>query len=123
MANRVGGIIQLKVNGEYLNAKGNFTYGYGKETRTTIKGSDKIHGYTSEVGVPFIEGEITDDGELSMDTIASIIDGTVTLELGNGKIFALYSAWSVNPDGISGQTEEGNIGIRFEGKSAKEVRV
>lgn len=122
MATRIGGIIQLKVNGEYLNAKGSFTYGYGYETRTTIKGSDKIHGYSSEVGVPFVEGEITDDGELSMALIAGIVDGTITLELGNGKIFALYEAWSVNPDGMSGQTEESNIAVRFEGKRAKEIR-
>lgn len=122
MANRVGGIIQLKVNGEYLNAKGSFTYGYGKEVRTTIVGADRLHGFSSAPGIPFIEGEITDDGEISMEMIAGIVDGTVTLELGNGKIFALYHAWSMNADGFSGETEESNIAIRFEGKSAKEIR-
>lgn len=122
MANRIGGIIQFKINGQQYNAKGSFTYGYGRENRKTIVGSDQVHGYSSEVMAPFIEGEITDDGELSIEEIAGLINETVTLELGNGKTFALYHAWSLNPDGISGQTDESNIAVRFEGRSAKEIR-
>lgn len=122
MANRVAGIISFKINGEQKNAKGSFKYGYGKEKRTAIVGSDKIHGFSSAVDVPHIEGEITDDGDLSIDALAALVDDTITLDLGNGKIFALYNAWSCNPDGIEGNTEESNIPVRFEGKRAKDVR-
>lgn len=122
MGTRVGGIIQFKVNGQQLNAKGQFTYGYGKEERKAIEGSDRIHGFTSKIQTPYIEGEITDTGDLSIETIAAFVDETITLELANGKIFALYGAWSTNKDGISGQTDESNIAVRFEGLRAKEVR-
>lgn len=122
MANRIGGIIAFKRNGQNYLAKGAFTYGYGFETRETISGSDVVHGYKSAVTPPFIEGEITDDGSVTMAELAGLIDDTITLELGNGKIFALYNAWSTNPDGVSASTEESNISVRFEGRTAKEVR-
>lgn len=122
MANRIGGIIELKIDGEMFAAKGAFTYGYGYETRETILGSDGIHGFKSTPVAPFIEGEITDIGDVNIAALANVTDATITLQLGNGKIFVLRGAWSTNPDGITGSTDESNIGVRFEGKSAEEVR-
>ena len=118
---RVGGIINFKVNNVPYAAKGSFTYGYGLETRETINGSDRTHGYKSMVTAPFVEGEITDIGDLDIRAFGALTDCTVLLELGNGKVFALYHAWNLNQDGISGETEEGNIAFRFEGTSARDV--
>jgi hypothetical protein len=118
---RVGGIISFKIDGVPHNAKGSFTYGYGVESRETILGSDRVHGYKSMVTAPFVEGEITDVGDLDIKAFSRLTDCTVLLELGNGKIFALYHAWNLNQDGISGETEEGNIAFRFEGTEAKDV--
>lgn len=119
---RVGGIIQFKIDGTQYAAKGEFSYGYGYETRTSVNGVDRIHGFRTEVVPPFVEGEITDTGDISLEAIAGLTDATITLELGNGKIFALYHAFSVNPDGMVGNTDESNIAVRFEGLSARDVR-
>lgn len=122
MANRIAGILQFKVDGQQYLAKGSFSYGYGKPVRTSVVGADSIHGY-SEVVIPaFIEGEITDDGSVSIDTLASIVDATITLELANGKIFSLEHAWNLNQDGVSVEVEESNIAVRFEARRGRDIR-
>lgn len=121
MGQRKGGIIELKVDGVVYQAKGAFTYGLGKNTREAIVGHDQVHGFKEMPVAPFIEGEITDDSEISLDTLASVEDSTVTLRLANGKTIALRNAFCTNPDGLGASTEEGNVAVRFEGKRAEEI--
>lgn len=116
----VAGIIEFKVNGEIHNAKGNFTYNLGKPKREMIVGADRIHGPKETVQVPYIEGEITDREDLNVESFLTIRDATVTLGLANGKVIVLKNACYAG-DGDVG-TEEANIQVRFEGKSAEEVR-
>ncbi len=110
--NRRGGIISLKVNGILLEAKGNFSYNLGEEKREAIVGADRIHGYTEKPQVPMIEGEITDRITTDLSALARLTDVTVTLDLAVGKTVILTEAWFA-ADG-TGNTEEGNIGVRFE---------
>lgn len=118
--NRRGGIIFLKVNSTQYSAKGNFTYNLGIPKREAIVGSDEVHGYKETPQVPFIEGEITDKDDLDLAALLAAKDATVTLELANGKVIALREAWFASEG--TGNTEEGNIGVRFEGMSAEEIR-
>lgn len=118
--NRVGGLISLKIDGDIYKAKGNFTYNLGKPKRDAVIGADVVHGYKEAVQVPFIEGEITDTREISLETLAMIDEATVTLELANDKVIVLREAWQAGEG--TGNTEEGNIAIRFEGMSAEEIR-
>jgi hypothetical protein len=122
MANeqRRGGTIFLKVAGEVYNAKGNFTYNLGRPKREAIVGHDTVHGYKELPQVPFIEGEITDRGTLDLENLVATEGVTVTLELANGKVIVLRDAWFA-ADG-TGNSEEGNIGVRFEGMNGEEVR-
>ncbi|SDI55384.1 phage tail tube protein [Pseudomonas abietaniphila] len=117
--NRIGGIIALKVNGDIYFAKGNFTYNLGKPKREGVVGADTVHGYKETPQVPFIEGEITDRQELSLEDLVTLDDATITLELSNGKVITLSEAWFAGEG--TGNTEEGNIACRFEGMSAEEV--
>jgi hypothetical protein len=121
MSQRRGGIIELKVNGEIFDAKGNFSYGLGKNERTSIVGADGLHGYSEKVMPGFIEGEITDKASLSLDALSKVVDAVVTLTLANGKIVVLRDAFHTNPDGMGGTTEEGAVKVKFEG-NAEEVR-
>lgn len=121
MSMRKGGIIELQIDGAIYQAKGAFTYGLGKAVREAIVGHDEVHGYKETPVAPFIEGEITDSSDLSLDGLAAVTDSTVTLRLANGKVIALRNAWCTNPDGLGASTEEGNISVRFEGLRAEEV--
>jgi hypothetical protein len=68
---------------------------------------------------PFIEGKITDRGTLDLQKLVSIEDATVTLELANGKSILLREAWFAGEGNVS--TEEGEIDVRFVGRSAEEL--
>ncbi len=118
--NRIGGAISLKVDGDMYFAKGNFTYNIGIPRKEGVVGSDRVHGYKETPQIPFIEGEITDRQDLSLEKLQAIESSTVTLELANGKVIALSEAWYASEG--TGNTEEGNIAARFEGMSAEEIR-
>ncbi|MNS15882.1 Phage tail tube protein [compost metagenome] len=118
--NRIGGIIAVKVNGDIYFAKGNWTYNLGKPKREGVVGAYTVHGYKETPQVPFVEGEITDRNELSLEDLVTLDDATITLELSNGKVITLSEAWYAGEG--TGNTEEGNIACRFEGMSAEEVK-
>lgn len=121
MANeqRRGGIIFLKLDSEIQQAKGNFTYNLGKPKRDAIIGADAVHGYKDMPQVAFIEGEITDRQTLNLEGLVTGENLTVTLELANGKTVVLREAWFAGEG--TGNTEEGNIGVRWEGISGEEI--
>lgn len=119
MSQRKGGIIQVQINGEIFDARGNWTYNLGKPAREAIVGADGVHGYKESPQVAFIEGEITDRGSLDLAALTAIDEATVTLSLANGKVIVLRDAWFAG-DG-TGNTEEGNIAARFEGAGAEEI--
>ena len=117
---RVGGIIQLQIQGEIYSAKGNFTYNLGLPKREFVSGSSSIPGHKETPQVAFLEGEITDRGDLDLKRLVSLVDVTVTLQLANGKVIAYRDAYYAG-DG-TGNTDEGNIDVRFESADAEEIR-
>jgi hypothetical protein len=120
MTQRRAGIIQLQIQGEIYDAKGSFSYNLGREKRESIVGADRIHGFKAMPQPAFIEGEITDRGTLDLDKLVLSQDVTVTLQLANGKVIVLRDAFFAGEG--TGNTEEANIAVRFEGASAEEVR-
>jgi hypothetical protein len=118
-AQRRAGLIQLKIDGEILDAKGDFSYNLGAPKRDPVIGSDGVHGYRETPQVPFIEGAITDRGNLKVSQIVKGKDLTVSLTLGNDKMITLNGAWFAGEG--TGSTAEGEIAVRWEGLSAEEV--
>ena len=118
-SNRRAGTLFFKVDGVQRDAKGNFTYNLGAPKREMIVGPDRVHGYKEMPKVPFIEGEITDANDLDVLVFQNLTDSSVTLELANGKVIVLHDAAYCHDGNV--QTEEANIGVRFEGISAEEV--
>ena len=121
MANRrVGGIIFVKVDGTLFNAKGAFDYKLGVLKREAVAGQDAIHGFKEVPQVPMIEGTITDDSNLNLQSLLETRDATVTIELANGKVIVLQEAWYAADGNVN--TEEGEVEVRFEGISAEEIK-
>lgn len=119
MTKRVGGIIEVKIDGAIMSAKGNWTYNIGRPLREAVVGADGVHGYKETPQVAFIEGEITDRDTLSLESLVTLTDATVYLRLANGKLIVLRNAWFAGEG--TGNTEEGNIAARFEGMSGEEI--
>lgn len=115
---RRAGLITFRINGVSYDAKGSFTYNLGRPKREAIVGSDGIHGFMEKPQASFIEGEITDRGDLSLERLVTAEGSTVTLEMASGKVFVLREAWYAGEG--TGNTEEGNIPVRFEGASGEE---
>lgn len=120
MANRrIGGIIEVKVDGLIFSAKGSFTYNLGLPKKEMVVGSDFVHGFKELPQVPFVEGAITDDSDLDVEALRKAVDFTVTLALANGKIIVVELATETS-DG-NGTTEEGELEVRFEGITGREI--
>lgn len=116
---RVGGIIQVEINGERQDAKGEWSYNLGRPKNEMVVGSDRVHGHKSEPQVPFIEGMITDRRTLDLDALVTIVDATITLVPAVGKRVVLREGVFTGSGTV--KTGEGEIEVRFEGKSADEV--
>jgi len=119
-ANRLGGIITFKVDGTQYAAKGNFTYNLGTPKKEAIIGSDGFHGYKETPQVAFIEGEITDNVSVDIKKLTELKSATVLLNLANGKSIVLRDAYYAHEG--TGNTDEGNFPVRFEGASAEEMK-
>lgn len=119
MANRRGGIIELKVGSDLYECKGNFSWNLGEPKNEAIVGSSGVTGYKSTPQPAYIEGMITDRGGLSVRTLARITSATVHLKLATGKVIVLSEAWYA-ADG-KGTTDEGEIEVRFESAIGEEI--
>lgn len=117
---RRAGTIYLKVDGRQYDAKGSFTYNLGVEKRTAIVGADRVHGYSAMPQAPFVEGIVTDAGDLDLEQLLKADGVTLTLELANGKTVVLRDAWYAGEGNVT--TEQGEIAVRWEGIAAQEVR-
>jgi len=119
MAQRVAGIAFLKIDGDLYPLRGNFTVSPSAVERAGIAGQDYIHGFAETPRVPFIEGDISTDPAVSVDTLEAMENVTVTAELANGKIYVLREGWCRSA--LELNTREGMMRVRWEGVSCDEI--
>ena len=119
MAERIGGIIRLQIDGEVYRIAGVWTRNLGVPMREELIGSEEVHGFKETARAPFLEGAMRDSGDLDLRALQSITGATVTMEMPNGKLFVLYDAFYSGEGNIS--SEEGEITARFVGMSAEEI--
>ena len=115
---RIGGTIQLATNGEIQSAKGSFTYNLGVPMREPVAGADRMHGFTETPQPAYIEGVITDRGDLDVKALTGFKDGEITLGLANGKTVVLGGAYYCGSGNAT--TAEGEIEVKWSGDSAEE---
>lgn len=108
----VGGIITVSVNGERLQARGNWSFNLGLPMREPVVGADGIHGVKTTPQIGFIEGAITLNPGQSMTDLLGLTGATVTLEFASRTI-AATDAYFSGPGSAS--TDEGEMAVRFEG--------
>jgi len=114
IGNRRAGRISFRIDGELYEAKGSFSYNLGADLREEIVGADGIHGYKETPQAAYIEGAVTDREDLDWEKLVTADDVTVTLELNNGKVITLASAW-FSGDGTA-STEEAELPVKFTSK-------
>lgn len=119
-AQRVAGMIEVRVDGEIVQAAGAFTFNQGLPKREMLVGHDGVHGTKEVPQVPFIEGTARFARNLNAKTLASGTNQTVTLKLPNGQVGVLRNADACGE--FNGNTEDGTIECRWEGRSFEWVR-
>ena len=69
MAQRFAGVAFLKIDGDQMPLRGNFTVSLAPFERTMIAGQDRVHGYQELPRVPYIEGDISALPGISLEEI------------------------------------------------------
>jgi hypothetical protein len=119
MANRVGGIIRVSVDGSEVRAKGDFTWNLGLPKNEPVIGAGYPHGFKSVPQNSMIEGAVTDTSDLDLVALVSVTDSTVILELPNGKSIVLRQAYYAGEG--EGTTQEGEVKVKWESPFPAEV--
>jgi hypothetical protein len=119
MAQRIAGIAYLKVDGNQYPLRGNLTVSPSPFERAMIAGQDYVHGYSELPRVPYIEGDFSTLQGLSVESIANIVDSTVTAELANETTFVLRQACC--RAALEVNAREGQFRARFEGVQCDEI--
>lgn len=118
MAQRVGGICYLKINGTQYPIRGNWSYAIPPTKRTGVAGQDAVHGYTEAPRVPFFKGDVSDFGEISIVALQQSDIAVATLELANGKVIIGQDGWVAEEP--ESNTEEGKYEMKLEFTTAFE---
>lgn len=117
--NRIGGVLNLTIDGTQYAARGNFEVTPSTVKREGVAGQDYVHGYTELPIVPGIKGDLSTTNGLSLQQLEQITNSTIQCSLANGKTYVLSQAWTVAAFSIS--TAEGRVGVEFGGITCDEI--
>lgn len=110
-----GGISGLSLDGDRLDVVGEVEIRMGLPTRETEVGAVDVLGFTEGVGVPGMYFELSDSASRDHEKLGNVTNGTLTVEMKNGKVFSLANCWSKNPDGGVLNSQTGRIRYEFDG--------
>lgn len=114
----VAGTLEISVNGEIFNAKGEFTLRDGAPEREAIIGADqRVHGFTETGVAPTIEGTITLAPGQDPAKIKEATNATIIARFGSGRGFVLNQAFFAGPGTFT--TTQHEMVVRWQGASAE----
>jgi hypothetical protein len=116
---RVAGVSYVRVDGNQYALRGNLTVSIGDAEREGIPGQDAVHGFIERKRMPFIEGDFSDIGGLSIEALNRMTNVTVQAELANGKRYVLRNAWTSTA--LELNTADGQTTVRWEGMRGEEL--
>lgn len=108
MAQRLAGVVYLKVNGEMIDLEGTVTINPGEIVREAIVSSTGVIGYTETPKSPSIEytGYLT---KAQLKALYADTDITATAELANGTVFVLSGAFVSGEPALDAQAGTTNV--------------
>eukprot|EP01037_Dinobryon_pediforme_P017837 gene17837-18065_t len=103
---------RLQVDGTQYPLRGSLTVMPSQTVRSGIAGQDRVHGYSENPIVPYIEGDFSLTNDWAVEDIMGITNSTVQAELANGRVYVLSGAWQAGDMELN--TKDGQAKIRFE---------
>ena len=119
MGQRIGGVINLTVDGVAYPCRGSFVVTPSRVKREGVAGQDYVHGYTEMPVVPGIKGDFSTRNEVSLTQVESIVNATIQVTLANNKTYVLTEAWTKAAFEID--STDGKFGVEFEGVDCVEI--
>jgi Phage tail tube protein len=114
----IAGVVFFKADGQQYQLRGGFTISPSSVIREGIAGQDSVHGFIEKVKVPYMEGELSDNGGLSLVQLQALDNTTFTADLKNGKSYIARNGWVADDTVLT--TEDGKIKIKIEAFSIEE---
>lgn len=109
----LAGTAKLTIDGETYLLRGEFKYKSATRKRESLAGMDTVHGYKETVSPPYIAGNLSDWGGLTVQAINQMTSVTVEADLANGKTIIGRTMWTVEEQEVD--SAEGTFDVRFEG--------
>jgi Phage tail tube protein len=116
---RIAGVAYVFIDGRQYPLRGNLTVSADTIEREGVAGQDAVHGFIERPRVPWIEGDFSDIGGLSLMALQAMCDVTVTAELANGKQYILRNAWTSTAREFN--AADGQATVRWEGMASEEL--
>jgi hypothetical protein len=120
MTRPIGGVADVNFNGKVLLFRGDMTWSFQKGEKKGVVGRDsRVHGFTIDPKIPFIEGTYTYDGSVTTAELEQVTGATISVELGDGRQLVLRQAYVAGP--IEAEGDDGKIKIKWEGQDGEEL--
>jgi hypothetical protein len=89
----IAGVVFFKADGQQYQLRGSFNVQPNNTVREGIAGQDGVHGFKETPVVPYMEGELSDNGGLSIQDLQALDNTTFQAELKNGKTYIARNGW------------------------------
>lgn len=117
MAEKVAGTAYCKVDGQQVSLEADMKLSPHDFERTGVVGLSGVVGFSEENVVPFVEMTAIKSAKTDIDKFSKVVDGTVTVELATGEVWAFRNAWMAGR--IELDAAKGTFGLRFEALKAE----
>lgn len=113
MAPRTAGTCFVKIDGQQLEIKGGLEAPLSNKKREGVLSSTGAVGYKETPVQPYVKATAIFTNDFPISKLRSMVDGTVTAEFANGKVYTLSDAFLANE--ATGKGEEGEVELEFHG--------
>lgn len=114
------GMAYIKVNGALLETLPGAKLDLGGVERTTVKGSNKVLGFSEAPKESLLECEIAVGPETDLIALGNARDVTITFEPDAGRPYVIRHAWCLESPKLQ-DTEGGKAPFKFAGPPADEM--
>ncbi len=119
ITNEVGGTAEVRIGGQIVKLGATLNVMPGGLTREVQVGLSGVVGFTTKYVAPTLELELFDNAQASLEAIRAIEDGTIQVNMHNGKSFVLTGAFYV--DEMTFAADKGTHTAKFAGFSMREL--
>ena len=110
----------IKVNGSLLATQPGAKIDLGGNSRASVIGDNRIHGYSETLKPGMLECELSLSQGVSLDDIRNFVGATVTYEADTGQTYVMRDAFTTDTVTVTAG-EGGKVALKMEGQPFEEL--